>query len=82
MRRISPSGENDMARLPRAVRVGLVMLLLLIRASRLPDAVLGRIPEMRGFHVVAYHDGAATIPGLVPYRFGAGIVFFNAPYFR
>ena len=62
--------------------VGSALLLLIKRASRPPDAVLGRVPGMRGWHDVADHQEAATHPGLMVYRFGAGIMFFNAAYFK
>ncbi len=62
--------------------VGSALLLLIKRASRPPDAMLGRVPGMRGWHDVADHQEAATHPGLMVYRFGAGIMFFNADYFK
>ena len=62
--------------------VGSALLLLIKRASRPPDAVLGRVPGMRGWHDVAHHQEATTHPGLMVYRFGAGIMFFNAGYFK
>ena len=40
------------------------------------------VPGMRGWHDVAHHQEATTHPGLMVYRFGAGIVFFNAGYFK
>jgi anti-anti-sigma regulatory factor len=58
------------------------LLLLIKRASRPPDAVLGRVPGMKGWHAQVHHDDAATHPGLLVYRFGASIVFFNAAYFK
>ncbi|MGH8580183.1 MAG: STAS domain-containing protein [Gammaproteobacteria bacterium] len=64
------------------VAIGLALLLLLIRASRPPDAVLGRVAGLKGFHDVAGHQQATTLPGLVLYRFRAALVFFNAPYFK
>jgi high affinity sulfate transporter 1 len=60
----------------------LSILFLLARTSRPPDAVLGRVEGMRGWHDVSHHEGAETQPGLVLYRFGSAIVFFNAPYFK
>jgi high affinity sulfate transporter 1 len=62
--------------------VGSALLLLINRASRPSDAVLGRVPGMRGWHDVADHQEAITNPGLIVYRFGSGIVFFNAGYFK
>jgi MFS superfamily sulfate permease-like transporter len=64
------------------VAVLLSILFLLGRASRPPDAVLGRVEGLRGWHSVSRHQGAETQPGLVLYRFGAAIVFFNAPHFK
>jgi len=62
--------------------VGLALMLLIRRASRPRDSVLGHVPGMRGWHDVADHPDATTDPGLIVYRFGAEIVFFNAGYFR
>lgn len=62
--------------------VGCALLLLIKRTSRPPDAVLGRVPGMRGWHNVADHHDAVTQPGLMVYRFSAAIVFFNAGYFK
>ena len=62
--------------------VALALLLLLKRSARPPDAVLGRVPGMKGFHDVTHHPDAGTTPGLLLYRFGAGIVFFNASYLK
>jgi high affinity sulfate transporter 1 len=62
--------------------VGSAFLLLIKRVSRPTDAVLGRVSGMRGWHDVADHQEAATHPGLMVYRFGAGIMFFNAGYFK
>lgn len=64
------------------VAVLLSILFLLGRASRPPDAVLGRVAALRGWHDVSHHEGAETQPGLLLYRFGSAIVFFNAPYFK
>jgi sulfate permease, SulP family len=62
--------------------VGSALLLLITRVSRPPDAVLVRVPGMRGWHDMADHPMAATHPGLLVYRFRAGIMFFNAGYFK
>lgn len=64
------------------VAIGIALLLLLIRASRPPDAVLGRVQGLKGFHSVATNHGVETLPGLALYRFPAALVFFNAPYFK
>jgi high affinity sulfate transporter 1 len=62
--------------------VGTALLLLIKRVSRPPDAVLGRVPGVKGWHEVAHHQEATTHPGLMVYRFSAAIVFFNAGYFK
>ncbi len=62
--------------------VVLSILFLLARSSRPPDAVLGRVAGLKGFHDTAHHDLAETRSGLVLYRFSSAIVFFNAPYFK
>ena len=62
--------------------VALAILLLLKRTARPPDAVLVRVPGMKGFHDIARHPDTTLTPGLLLYRFGAGIVFYNAPYFK
>jgi high affinity sulfate transporter 1 len=67
-----------------AVLLGVILTLLLLLAinSRPADAVLGRVPGMRGFHHIKLYPDAETIPGLLLYRFEADIVFFNADYFK
>ena len=62
--------------------VALALILLLKRSARPPDAIVGRVPGMKGFHDVAQHAGASATPGLLLYRFGAAIVFYNASYFK
>jgi high affinity sulfate transporter 1 len=62
--------------------VALALLLLLKRSARPPDAVLGRVAGMKGFHNLAQHADSSATPGLLLYRFGAGIVFYNASYFK
>ena len=62
--------------------VTLALLLLLKRSARPPDAILVRVPGMKGFHDLAHHADASATPGLLLYRFGAGLVFYNASYFK
>jgi high affinity sulfate transporter 1 len=64
------------------VAVALAMLVLLIRSARPTDAVLGSVEGLSGYHNVARHDGAATVPGLVMYRFNASLIFYNASHFK
>jgi MFS superfamily sulfate permease-like transporter len=61
--------------------VALSLTWLLMVASRPQDAVLGRVPGLRGFHSVADYPEATTVPGLLLYRFEANLVFFNIDYF-
>ena len=62
--------------------VGSALLLLIRRASRPPDTLLGRVPGVRGWHDMAHTLEATTAPGLIVYRFGSGIIFFNAGHFK
>ncbi|HKE01551.1 MAG TPA: sulfate permease [Planctomycetota bacterium] len=62
--------------------VGLSLLLALHRASRPADAVLGRVEGLGGYHSLAQYPDAKTFPGVVLYRFGAALLFFNTSYFR
>jgi high affinity sulfate transporter 1 len=62
--------------------VVLSLLWLLAISSRPHDAVLGRVPGIKGFHDITDYPGATTAPGLILYRFDANLVFFNADYFR
>jgi high affinity sulfate transporter 1 len=62
--------------------VGLSLLWLLWVGSRPHDAILGRVPGLKGFHDVRDYPDAVTIPGLVIYRFDANLIFYNADYFR
>lgn len=59
------------------VAVALAILLLLQRSARPPDAVLVRVPGIKGFHSLIHHPDAPATPGLLLYRFGAAIVFYN-----
>ncbi len=65
-----------------ALSIALALLVLLIRSSRPADATLGRVEGQQEFFDLAGHEGAAIIPGAVLYRFGASIIFYNAPHFR
>jgi len=63
-----------------AVIFSLVMLLAI--QSKATDAVLGRVPGMKGFHSLEDYPEAETMPGLLLYRFNADIVFFNVDHFK
>ena len=49
--------------------VAVALLLLLKRSARPTDAVVGRVPGMKGFHDLAHHPDATTTPELLLYRF-------------
>ena len=61
--------------------VSLSLFWLLATTMRPTDAVLGRLPGLRGFHSVADYPEAETLPGLLLYRFNANLLFFNVDYF-
>ncbi|MDH6539769.1 SulP family inorganic anion transporter [Streptomyces lavendulae] len=44
--------------------------------------VLGRVPDLEGFHDVRSYPEAFRLPGLVIYRFDAPLLFANAKAFR
>ena len=61
----------------------LLALLRFVRiVARPPCEVLGVVEGIPGFHSIARHAGAHTVPGLCLFRFNSPIVFFNAPYFK
>jgi MFS superfamily sulfate permease-like transporter len=64
------------------IAVVLAIIQLLARASHPPDAVLGRIPGMEGYHDVEGHPDAETLPEILIYRFDGALLFFNADYFK
>ena len=64
------------------VAVVLSLILLLILTSRPTDAVLGRVPGMKGYHSRNDYPEIESIPGLLLYRFNADLVFFNVDYFK
>jgi len=64
------------------IAVGMAMLLVLIRSSSPHDAVLGRLPGGGGFQDIQDHPQAETIPGLLIYRFEAGLLFYNSDCFK
>jgi high affinity sulfate transporter 1 len=59
----------------------LALFWLLVIALRPGDAVLGRVPGLKGFHSTTDYPQAETVPGLLLYRFNANLVFFNVDYF-
>jgi high affinity sulfate transporter 1 len=62
--------------------VGLSLLLVLARAIRPHDAVLGQVEGVDGFHDIDDYIQAETVPGLIVYRFDAPLFFANAERFQ
>ena len=58
------------------------IVLLIHRASHPGTSVLGQIPHTQMYRNVAVHPEAITTPGLLIFRFGSGLIFPNANYFR
>ena len=54
----------------------------LYRSARPHDAVLGRVPDVDGYHDVERFVDPETVPGLLVYRFDAPPFFVNAEYLR
>lgn len=64
-----------------AIAVALSFLLVLARAVRPHDAVLGKTPELDGYHDIGDYPESERAPGLVIYRFDGPLFFANASYF-
>ncbi|MFZ1461578.1 MAG: SulP family inorganic anion transporter [Ignavibacteria bacterium] len=62
--------------------VCLSLLVLLARASKPHDAILGRSANKNTYIDILEDSGVKSIPGLLIYRFDAQLLFFNADYFR
>jgi MFS superfamily sulfate permease-like transporter len=59
----------------------LAMMLVIWRSSAPHTAVLGRLPGGRMFRDIRRHADAETFPGLLIYRFSAGLYFANSSHF-
>jgi len=64
------------------VAVVLALLAFVRLASRPKIERLGMIAGQRGVHSIARHPEAATLPGLVLFRFDGPVIFFSAPFFK
>jgi SulP family sulfate permease len=65
-----------------AIAIALSIAVFLQRSARPHDAVLGRDPDVDGYHDVDELEAAETVPGLLVYRFDAPPFFVNAEYLR
>ncbi|MCX8007149.1 MAG: sulfate permease [Coriobacteriia bacterium] len=64
------------------VAVALSLLNFVRRQWRPHDAVLGRVPGVKGYHDTADFPEAREVPGLMLYRFDAPLFFANARVFQ
>ena len=64
------------------IAVGLSLLEFIRHAWRPHDAVLGRVPNYKGYHDVERHPDARQVPGLLLFRWDAPLFFANADLFR
>ncbi len=64
------------------IAISLSIGVFLYRSARPHDAVLGRVPDIDGYHDVERYLDAETVPGLLVYRFDAPPFFVNAEYLR
>ena len=62
--------------------VALSILDLLRRVAHAHDSVLGFVPGLAGMHDIEDYPDAASVPGLVVYRYDAPLCFANAEDFR
>jgi high affinity sulfate transporter 1 len=62
--------------------VGLSVLNFMRRQWWPHDAILGRVPDVKGYHDVSDFTDAEQIPGLLLWRFDAPLFFANATIFR
>jgi high affinity sulfate transporter 1 len=64
------------------IAVTLALARFIRLAARPKDEILGKVEGLPGFHSIERHQTAKTFPGLVMYRFGSPITFFNCDYFK
>ena len=64
------------------IAVGLSILNVFRRAWMPYATVLGRVPDLEGFHDIHSYPDAVQVPGLVIYRFDAPLIFANVKGFR
>jgi high affinity sulfate transporter 1 len=62
--------------------VALALLRFVSLVSRPKVEILGTVQGIPGLHSIRRHPDAASVSGLLLFRFNAPIVFFNAPFFR
>lgn len=65
-----------------ALAILISLALLLARAVRPHDAVLGHVEGVDGFQDIEEFPQGNTVPGLIVYRFDAPLFFANADYFQ
>lgn len=65
-----------------AIAVALSFLLVLARAVRPHDAVLGKTPGLDGYHDIEDYPESERAPGLLIYRFDGPLFFANTSRFK
>ncbi|WP_327255813.1 STAS domain-containing protein [Streptomyces sp. NBC_01244] len=63
------------------VAVALSIGVFVYRTVRPHDAVLGHLEDIDGYRDIDENEGGQTLPGLLVYRFDAGLYFPNVPFF-
>jgi high affinity sulfate transporter 1 len=63
------------------IAVALSLLNFIRYAWRPHDAIIGRVPNYKGYHDVVRHPDARQVPGLLLYRWDAPLFFANADHF-
>lgn len=64
------------------IAVAVSLLDVVRRAWRPHDAILGRVPGLKGYHDITRYPRARQVPGLVLLRWDAPLFFANADTFR
>ena len=62
--------------------ISLALIHVLQKIYQPKDAILGVIPEMDGYNDIALSPDSKTIPGIIIYRIGGPLLFFNAEFFK
>jgi MFS superfamily sulfate permease-like transporter len=62
--------------------ISLALIHVLQKIYQPKDAILGVIPKMDGYNDIALSPDSKTIPGIIIYRIGGPLLFFNAEFFK
>ncbi|MFZ1320326.1 MAG: SulP family inorganic anion transporter [Ignavibacteria bacterium] len=64
------------------IAVALAVLLLIARAAKPADTLIGRAPNSDTYQDIDLLETREPTPGIIIYRFESALVFFNADYFK